>query len=422
MQREHTMTRHCILAAVLTVVFVTCPARAQVKPAKREETDKAAAERIRKAVAKRMQQRIEELNFEDVELKDVIQFVRDVSGMSIYVKWHALNAAGISRNTTVNIHVKNVTMEKALTLILDDVGAAAPLVWTAEGGVLTISTRDDIDGKEFTRTYAVSHLVRPGRTSLLRRILGGPGCGRRATTQPVARRRGRKRPKRLDEQSAEQHLEALVGLLREMLYDGVLEEECTERFYASHGLLVAKASVFGHQRIAEAIQSLSDRLAALETTLGIAVVRVKDDKERKALAEVLAKAADKEAGLRKGVEDGRWTLDRCRVEETFLGDKIRTQGKGAGILVPQQSWGKSKTHTTAWATYDAVISPEVKQAGRLKLSIACTGTRHDAGSRTNTFRLGISHGGHELIDLTATEGRGGVVLVLWRPKEQPKKK
>jgi len=175
--------------------------------------------------------------------------------------------------------------------------------------------------------------------------------------------------------------------------------------------------VFGHQHIAEAIQSLSDQLAAQETHLGIAVVRVKDDKERKALAGVLAKAADKEAGLRKGVEDGRWTLDRCRVEETFLGDKIRTQGKGAGILVPQQSWGKSKTYTTAWASYDAVISPEAKQAGMLRLSVACTGTRHDTGSRTNSFRLSLSAGGRASIDLTATEGRGGVVLVVWRPRE-----
>ncbi|MCE5326497.1 MAG: hypothetical protein LLG01_08780 [Planctomycetaceae bacterium] len=118
------------------------------------ERDRAAREKLK--------QRIKELNFDGIELKDVIQFLRDVSGVNIYVRWNALQAAGISKNTAVNVHLQDVTLEKALRVILEDVGASAPLGYILDEGVVTISTRDDLTTRTVTRVYDIRDMmIRP---------------------------------------------------------------------------------------------------------------------------------------------------------------------------------------------------------------------------------------------------------------------
>ncbi|MBL7133715.1 MAG: hypothetical protein ISS78_06425 [Phycisphaerae bacterium] len=110
-------------------------------------------------VRMRLKETIRELNFDDIELKDVIQFLRDVSGVNIYVKWSALAAAGITKATTVNVHLQEVTLEKALRVILEDVGAAAPLGYVVDSGVISISTKDDLATKTTTRVYDIRDLI-----------------------------------------------------------------------------------------------------------------------------------------------------------------------------------------------------------------------------------------------------------------------
>ncbi|MCE5326499.1 MAG: hypothetical protein LLG01_08790 [Planctomycetaceae bacterium] len=112
-----------------------------------------------RAVHKRLKERIKELKFEDIEFKDVIQFLRDVSTVNIYVKWGALSTAGISKSTTVNVHLQDVSLEKALRVILEDVGASAALDWVLDDGVITISTRDDLATKTMTRVYDIRDLL-----------------------------------------------------------------------------------------------------------------------------------------------------------------------------------------------------------------------------------------------------------------------
>jgi hypothetical protein len=61
----------------------------------------------------------------DVPFSEAIRFFEDVSGNEIFVKWNALQAAGIDKTTrlsTDTIDLQKVKFSNALDLLLFDVG------------------------------------------------------------------------------------------------------------------------------------------------------------------------------------------------------------------------------------------------------------------------------------------------------------
>ncbi len=95
-------------------------------------------------VLARLNETIREVNFDDIELKDVIQFLRDVSGVSSYVEWSRLNSVGVTKDTTVNVHLQEATLHTALTLCLADAGAEKPIGYIVKDGKIHISTPEGL--------------------------------------------------------------------------------------------------------------------------------------------------------------------------------------------------------------------------------------------------------------------------------------
>lgn len=112
-------------------------------------------------------QLLEKLNMNIAKLKcpgesfeDVINFLRQYSGANFYVNWRALEAAGIERTATVTLDLKDVTLSKALELLLSDVGGGATeLGYVMSSGVITISTQEELNKDKQTRVYQISDLV-----------------------------------------------------------------------------------------------------------------------------------------------------------------------------------------------------------------------------------------------------------------------
>lgn len=73
-------------------------------------------------VHKALQARIS-VEFEDVPLKDVFQFLYDVGGINISIPWRDLAKAGADRTMPVSLHLKQVTLDKALRVILGDLNS-----------------------------------------------------------------------------------------------------------------------------------------------------------------------------------------------------------------------------------------------------------------------------------------------------------
>ena len=60
-----------------------------------------------------------ELRFHGESLSDIIDFLRDVSGVPFIVDWDALAKAGVKKSTPVTANAKNLKFKDAITMILD---------------------------------------------------------------------------------------------------------------------------------------------------------------------------------------------------------------------------------------------------------------------------------------------------------------
>lgn len=105
-------------------------------------------------------QKVDKLDFSDSRLKDVIAYLQVVTNLNIQVKWNALQVAGVDKSTAVNVRGRDLTVAKALDMILDDLGGGGtPLGFIVDKGVITISTKEDLSRKTYLLIYDVRDLL-----------------------------------------------------------------------------------------------------------------------------------------------------------------------------------------------------------------------------------------------------------------------
>src|SRR5947209_2315500 len=63
-----------------------------------------------------------EVKFDGVALAESLDFLRDVSGANITVNWKALEEAGVTRDTPINIRLRHVSLKKAMEMVLSEAG------------------------------------------------------------------------------------------------------------------------------------------------------------------------------------------------------------------------------------------------------------------------------------------------------------
>jgi hypothetical protein len=94
-----------------------------------------------------------------VTFEESIDFLRDVTGANINVNWKAIEAAGISKDTLVNLNLRNVAAGKVLSLILDQVGPGGKLCYYIEDNIVEITTQEEADKKVVTEVYYVDDIL-----------------------------------------------------------------------------------------------------------------------------------------------------------------------------------------------------------------------------------------------------------------------
>ena len=100
-----------------------------------------------------------ELRFRANTFADVVDFLRDVSGMNIFANWNELTEDGVDRDTPVTVVLKNVTLATALDLTLQSAGGHIELAYSVEGGVIRITTAARARNRVVIQTYDVSGLA-----------------------------------------------------------------------------------------------------------------------------------------------------------------------------------------------------------------------------------------------------------------------
>jgi hypothetical protein len=99
------------------------------------------------------------VNFSNVPFKDAIDFLRDVSGSNIHVNWKAIEAAGITPDTAINIKLRQVLLQKVLGLLLSEASGGMELAFYIDDGVIEITTREIADNTMYTVIYPVRDLL-----------------------------------------------------------------------------------------------------------------------------------------------------------------------------------------------------------------------------------------------------------------------
>ncbi len=111
------------------------------------------------AIRAKINETIPKVQCKGVKFADVVQFLRETGKVNIHVRWDPLETIGVERTTLVTVNLSNVTLKKALRVILDDVGGVTPMGYLIDKGVITISSCDDLSHYTVTRIYDVSDLI-----------------------------------------------------------------------------------------------------------------------------------------------------------------------------------------------------------------------------------------------------------------------
>ena len=91
----------------------------------------------------------------------VVHLLRQQTGANIVVNWNALANAGVQKNTPISLTLRDVPFEKVLSLVLQQAqgSGGTQLGYSISGGVLTISTNDQLAQVKTTRVFDIQDLL-----------------------------------------------------------------------------------------------------------------------------------------------------------------------------------------------------------------------------------------------------------------------
>ncbi len=102
-----------------------------------------------------------DVDFEDTSFEEVVSFLKDLTKLNIDPLWADLDARLLNpaRETTVSLHLKNVSLRRILTRVLKELGGETELAFQVSDGLVLIATKDTLDKEKRTRLYDVRDLV-----------------------------------------------------------------------------------------------------------------------------------------------------------------------------------------------------------------------------------------------------------------------
>jgi len=115
---------------------------------------------INRRTALKMRETLQ-IRFDGNEFEAVIEFLRNSTGINIFVNWNALELAGVERDQTVNLVLNNVPAEQALRLVLQQVTLddTNPVSFSIIEGIVHISTAQDLRKATVLRVYDIRDLL-----------------------------------------------------------------------------------------------------------------------------------------------------------------------------------------------------------------------------------------------------------------------
>ena len=113
-------------------------------------------------------ERISEIDFDDIDLRDIRRFLCDEPARpGIYIQWKRPRSVGITTHMPVNLHLRDVTLHTVLVLCLVEACGTGKAGYSLAGGTLLISTAEDAA----RRARLIGTPPPAGKTEADRRVL-----------------------------------------------------------------------------------------------------------------------------------------------------------------------------------------------------------------------------------------------------------
>jgi hypothetical protein len=103
--------------------------------------------------------KIASVEWEDVALEDVFEWLKEQGPVNVIVRWGALADEGIDPGTPVTLSLRDTTVAKILTEVFEQISEVEPVLFRGIGNTIKISTRFDFNRKLYVRVYDISDIL-----------------------------------------------------------------------------------------------------------------------------------------------------------------------------------------------------------------------------------------------------------------------
>jgi hypothetical protein len=106
-------------------------------------------------IIKALEKKQVSFNFEGTPLKQVVEDLRNLTGLNIYVDMPALDEEGISMDTPITIKFEQISLKAGLKMLLHN----AKLTYVVQDEVLKITTLESQKGTPYSATYPIGDIL-----------------------------------------------------------------------------------------------------------------------------------------------------------------------------------------------------------------------------------------------------------------------
>lgn len=147
------MTRRLIAACVISLFAATAVAQTEFGRMRAPQPRIPTTIRL-------LNQRIPEVTFDQVPFEQVMDWVKELTGANVVVRWETLEQMGIERDKPITIKVKNLRLSQVLWMIMNEAGGSdVKLAYRAAGTLLILSTEEDLSEERVLKVYDVADLL-----------------------------------------------------------------------------------------------------------------------------------------------------------------------------------------------------------------------------------------------------------------------
>ena len=124
--------------------------------------DRGAAAQTGRAVStlELLNRRVPDANFTDAPFRDVMDWIAELTGANVWVRWQVLEDAGIDPDTPITIKAKNLRLSQVLWMVMNEAGGNdLKLSYRAQGNSILLSTEENLGTEMVVKIYDLRDML-----------------------------------------------------------------------------------------------------------------------------------------------------------------------------------------------------------------------------------------------------------------------